>query len=292
MDLFHFNPDLDPCRTTHFILLFCQLLSKWAKIFGLLLIEGTFTSVFKDNKSPWSLKTVCEPDAGMLMPDWHCWIPTNFFPTFLHLIISAEVTRFSSLLILLGWRIFTRRTSLGVDLLFLIFLYPIHKLLHCFRKYHCGWMLTGVTSGFFEDATSWATLPPTDRATLHPPKLRCIVKYWATLPPIELISTLLSYVAPSGQRCTLQSYAAPYRATLHLLSQATSYWAKLHCMSYAAPCWALLHPSELRCILLSYDVLVWATVLSTLWSLLRCTLLSYATLSELLFIHTERPLFE
>ena len=36
------------------------------KIFGFLLIEGTFTSVFKDKKSLRSHKTVCEPDAGML----------------------------------------------------------------------------------------------------------------------------------------------------------------------------------------------------------------------------------
>jgi hypothetical protein len=36
------------------------------KIFGFLLIEGTFSSVFKDKKSLRSHKTVCEPDAGML----------------------------------------------------------------------------------------------------------------------------------------------------------------------------------------------------------------------------------
>jgi hypothetical protein len=51
--------------------------------------------------------------------------------------------------------------------------------------------------------------------------LRCIVVYWATLPPTELSSTLLSYVAqlaPSEQRCTLPSYAALTEPSYILLS--------------------------------------------------------------------------
>jgi hypothetical protein len=78
--------------------------------------------------------------------------------------------------------------------------------------------------------------------------------YWATLHPIKLC-------------CTLLSYAEPY------LSYA------LHPKSYAALFWATLHPSELRCTLLSYDLPFWATLdpNELCWTLieLRCTLKKY-----------------
>jgi hypothetical protein len=78
--------------------------------------------------------------------------------------------------------------------------------------------------------------------------------YWVSLH--TFLCTLWAMLHPTELRLhSIKLYNTPYLATL----QPVELWWSL--LSYPLPpCWAMLYPSELRCNLLSHGALYWATI--------------------------------
>jgi hypothetical protein len=217
--------------------------------------------------------TGLNPDAGLKQPTTGTWRNADagltFFPAFRHLLITAEVSWFSSSLDCsartpqwVGWPKIERNPSL---------LYSKPQLLCSLLSYDAPYLVTLHTAKLYT-APYWATLHPTELlfilfwaplyplsyGTLHPrscaaPHWATPAFYWAITHPTELHCNLLSYDAacwasishPTEPCCTLLNYAAPFEQCCTpieprdtLLSYASPYWATLDTLSCAAPYWA------------------------------------------------------
>ncbi len=174
-----------------------------------------------------------------------CWCQTNLFSGIPDLLIAAETSEFSSLLVhssrILSWLPswgFCRARAFLRDI----------KLEH---------------NQLSNAVPYWTALIPLIYAALSyaapQAMMNCTEQYctlWARLHS-------LSYTASSEPSCTLLSYATASWAKLHpaelyftLLSSAASYWAMLHVFTLLT----MLHPPELSATLLSWVAPFWGSL--------------------------------